>query len=389
MKNKHIDLVIPEAFLDAYDIELPIETELNIVNKQLVMDLGPKQKMMIPYRNLGISALFTAILSFILYQPYQQIPLAGDRSIATLVALIGLVTGLIQFSLQFITLKKHLGVQSVQSISWRTFPIFMLSFGVLIFVGTLYGFKVLHHLFYNASFDVYTAVIMTTLFVYLINYVMVTLSNNLSPSSIIRTLTTIIIGGVSIAMITNKDQQWWLANFSFLGTPEAANAWEFNMTLMFSALLMIALIDYIFILLYEKLGKTKGLVALKILLILTAICLGGVGFFPYNDNPFSQQMHNRVAGYLVYLFLILIVGLRWLLPQLERSFLKISYAIAAMLVVSIYLFLGLNYFSLTAFELIAFALAFSWLLLLLQHLIHLIQAPDDVYVVTLSSKNTN
>lgn len=49
----------------------------------------------------------------------------------------------------------------------------------------------------------------------------------------------------------------------------------------------------------------------KRLLIAIAICLGGVGFFPHNLSPFNQKMHNRVAGYLVYIFIILIILLKF------------------------------------------------------------------------------
>lgn len=254
---------------------------------------------------------------------------------------------------------------------------------IIMVLGLLMVFRIVGELFVGASFDIYTSTLIGSLFVAVINLLMIHVAQTLTPSTMIKSLIAIILGGVVLAMITNKDQQWWLYNLSFLGTPEASNAWQFNLTLLLSAFLMIALIDYIFVLLYDLLGPTKRLVVLKYILIATAICLGGVGFFPYNESKFNQTMHNRTAGYLVYLFILMIITLRWLLPEVGKSFLKFSYGVGAALLVCVFLFQGVNYLSLTAFELFAFVLAFTWLLMLLRILVNMVMRVGKVYDVEL------
>lgn len=335
------------------------------------------------YMSVLIAGLISMLAFFAVFYKYRQIPLTGSLSTATLVIIIGGLTGVFNFAFHFIKNKQAEEKKLSQSIYWRNFPTVLLSYTVLLVVVLLFLFRVLGQLFVGASFDIYTSTVIGTMFVLVVNAVMVHVAQTLTPALLIRSLIAIILGGVTIAMITNKDQQWWLYNFSFLGTPEASNAWQFNLTLILSSLLMVALIDYLFVLLYDQLGKSKRLIIFKFLLIAAAICLGGVGFFPYNESTFSQNMHNRVAGYLVYLFIILIAALRWLLPSISRKFLNFSYVIAASLVLSIYLFLGVGYLSLTAFELIAFVLAFSWLLTLLRILVNMVMQVGETFQVEL------
>ncbi|QIK69844.1 DUF998 domain-containing protein [Erysipelothrix sp. HDW6C] len=388
MNNKTIQMIVTDEFANEQTITLPLTMPLEINDTEIKIPLQKKKRLRKSPLSFIIVASLTLLICILVFHGYRQIPLVGDQSAATLILLIGLISGMINFTLQFIQHKGKADEHAAHYISWRIFPVLLLSFSLLIFVGTLFLFRVLGQLFYGASFDIYTTTIIVILFVTIMNNIMMTLANNLSPTSIIRSLVAIIFGGVGIAMITNKDQQWWLANLSFLGTPEATRSWEFNLTLILSAFLMMALIDYLFVLLYQKMGKNNGLRILKGLLLATALCLGGVGFFPYNESAFYQNMHNRVAGYLVYLFLILIISIKWLLPTIERRFLQLSYAIGGLLIVSVYLFLGIHYLSLTAFELIAFVLAFSWLLMLLQALINIINKPDSTYTIVIKRMPT-
>lgn len=374
---------IPEVLNQKYELENDKAMLLKVVSDGMLVNVDRDKRLQLPVRSLifvGILSLFVFIGVFF---KYNQIPLTGQLSTATLVIVLGGLTGMFNFTLYFIRNKKSDEKRMSQSIYWRNFPTVFLSYSVLMVLGLLMLFRILGQLFVGASFDIYTSSVIGTLFVMIVNFLMIHVAQSLTPELLIKSLIAIILGGVTIAMITNKDQQWWLHNLSFLGTPEASNAWQFNLTLMLSALLMVALIDYLFVLLYDQLGRSKRLVCFKYLLIATAVCLGGVGFFPYNDSPFNQQMHNRSAGFLVYLFIILIAALKWLMPSISKGFLKFSYLVAAGLVVAVVLFQGVNYLSLTAFELIAFVLAFTWLLLLLRILVNIVMNVGEVFVVQL------
>lgn len=357
------------------------EFELHMTPEYIKIPRKIKQSdIIVSLKPIAIATATALVTMFVVFRDYHQIPLTGEKSLATVVIIVGALSGMINFTYYFTKGKRSESMHESKRIYWRNYPVVLLSYTIILSVFLLFAFKIMGQLFLGATFDIYTSSLIGAVIVGIVNYSMIYTAQTLTPTLLIRSLTFIILGGVSVAMITNKDQQWWLHNFSFLGTPEATNAWQFNLTLMFSALLMIALIDYVFVLLYEQSGKTKRLITLKILLIMTAICLGGVGFFPYNESTFYQSMHNRVAGYLVYLFIVLIIAIRWLLPSVPKQFLKVSYLIGAVLGLSSFLFLGIGYLSLTAFELVAFVLAFSWLLLLLQQMINIVEMEDVIKV---------
>lgn len=392
MQNDHIEndieirsVEIPPKVIEDYHLEKGDELQLHLDGASITITFNKDidKSDTIPLKNFLVPAFITTLLFFLyfLYIQKRYIPLIGDDSIAGFVLTLGMLSGMIGFTNLFIKAKKQNVPNSFRLISYRTFPTIVLAFGVILFMSLLLLFQFVGDVFLGVNFDIWTAAIINFVFVSLINYVMNLLANKISTRLVMNTLAITIIGGSLTAMATNKDLQWWQYNLSFLGTQEAISSWNFNITLIFSALLMIALIDFLFVNLSLKFEKTKKLGFLKLLLMLTALSLGGVGLFPHNDNVFFQYLHNRSALNLVYLILILIVSVRWLLPQISKHFIQLSNIICVTLIVCIFLFQGVGYLSLTAFEILAFALAFAWLFVLFQEMERLVYDTGSSYTV--------
>ncbi len=94
--------------------------------------------------------------------------------------------------------------------------------------------------------------------------------------------------------------------------------------------------------------------------------MAAVGYFP--NNATYHHLHTRFAGYLVYIIIVLIVSVPILLPKVTKDLLLTSFAIGGVLVGLQFGFQEVHYLSLTAFEMSAFILAFTWLVLLFNHL---------------------
>ncbi|MCM8651756.1 hypothetical protein MZO44_16885, partial [Lactiplantibacillus sp. E932] len=80
---------------------------------------------------------------------------------------------------------------------------------------------------------------------------------------------------------------------------------------------MVFLFYYLFVslsLIYPRTWRTS---TLRILLTLTAVDFGAVGLF-HNKLTF-HCLHDLVAGCLVTLLVLLIVGVRWLLPAVTKD----------------------------------------------------------------------
>lgn len=392
MKKAELKLPLPKEIVKEFHLEKDEQVTIKIKDQKLVMEPLNKKvgNQTLSLRWFLIPTGLTSVFFFIylLYSGANQISLVGQPSIANMVLQLGTLSGVISFLFFFIQGKKNQVTTQSKDIYWRNFPTILLSFVIILLFSLLLFFKMIGLIFEGATFDGYTATLLFSLMTGLVNYFMIYSALSITPTKLTKLLVFVIVGGILIAMLTNKDYQWWQYNFSFLGTAEAKNSWQFNVTLIFSALLMIALIDSLFVELKRALPANKRLYILRILLTLTALDLGSVGLFPYTETGRFQGVHNQVAGYLVYLIIILIVGIRWLLPEVTKEFLTISYIMGLILVVTTFLFQGLHYLSLTAFELLSFLLAFSWILLLLQHLQKIAEANKQTFHVRVEGNDS-
>ncbi|URZ88276.1 DUF998 domain-containing protein [Floricoccus penangensis] len=345
-------------------------------------EINQEDSQKVSLRGFIIPSVITTIIFYLFfyYRDMIYIPMNGMISIGSAVTTLGVLSGVIVLLITFILIKNGKILAQSSTLYWRNFPAILVAFTVILFLSTFYLFDILDFMLPGLRFDLYTATFLFLIIVAVIDYLMIFTMLRLTPSILINILTIVIIGGVIGAMMTNRDREWWQYNFSYLGTFRAKNSWQFNLTLVLSGVLMISLVDYLYVSLTHK-YKSKKLSILRWLLILVAINLGAVGAFPYRGGTIYAVIHNQVASNLVYLIIVLILALPILMPKLSKDFLYASYFIMGILVLIVFLFQGVHYFSLTVFELLAFFVAFIWLLMLFQYLQGLlIDKEDEKYI---------
>lgn len=380
MKSRDYQLKIPAAVSEQLQLREDTPVKLVVKRDRLVVQFAEPRQQVFQKRVVFwplLLALFASVGFFIfcVSQGMHQVKLVGDQSLATAIILVGVVLGTLLFAGFFIHDRNNPLNHFTKNIYWRNFPVIVLSFALILALVLSGSMWLLGVLFKGAIFGSFTASIILFVFSLVVNATMVYFSLMVDAGVLTTVLTLVIISGVVISMAVNNQKYWWQHNLSFLGTNGASSGWQFNATLMFAALLMIALIDYLFVSLHEVFPNSRRLWVLRILLTLTAVDLGMVGVFP--NNAISHDLHDQVATFLVYFIIALIVGVRWLLPQITRDFLYLSYGVGVSLVIAEILFRWLGYFSLTAFELIAFVMAFGWLLMLLEQIEGLITAGTE------------
>ncbi|BDR56065.1 DUF998 domain-containing protein [Xylocopilactobacillus apis] len=310
----------------------------------------------------------------------RYLPISGVYSLSSFVIVIGAVSSLVLLMNYFIR-GKFKEIPRLKDLSWRSFPTIIIAFTCITIFFLIAFFWLLSVAFKGAEFDIYTSTILASMFLAINNYSVNFMINNVSPSMITNLLIVVIISGVIFSIIMNQNSRWWEVNLSFLGSKAAKNAWQFNFTLILSALLMVALIDYLFVSLEKKFHNNWRLNLLRITLTMTAICLGGVGLFPNVHGDILHELHDDSALLMVCLIFFQIVAIKWLLPQVTKTFLATSYIIGGLILFVGILWKIFRYFSLTAFEIFAFILAFSWLLLLVQNLEFLSRKEVPLYVL--------
>ena len=384
MKKYRIDL--PAKAVENLELEKNTPLVLMVDNKTLTIRPSRTVEMLpqIMMRWYLIPAVLAAVIFFCLSwaNHHWVISLTGNWSIGFASLYLGTFSGVVAFATAFIRQKRHRSGPAME-LHWRNLPTLLIAFGTILAISIMIGFWLAEKMFAGASFDIYTSTLFVFLFVAVITYGMLNLAMTISEAVITNSMMIMIIGGMLFSMLTNSNRDWWHYNFSYLGTQQNATYWRFNITLIFSALLMATLVDYLFFNLQKK-YPDRGVKVLRILLYAEAACLGGIGCFP--NDPQYHVLHDRISMWLVYIMILIIGLLRWLMPGLSRQFLKISYIIGGIMALDWLVFKATSYLSLTAFELLEFGLSFSWLLLLFQNLEYLARIGDQIFPVRIEKK---
>lgn len=385
MKKYRIDL--PAKAVENLELEKNTPLVLMVDNKTLTIRPSRTVEMLpqIMMRWYLIPAVLAAVIFFCLSwaNHHWVISLTGNWSIGFASLYLGTFSGVVAFATAFIRQKRHRSGPAME-LHWRNLPTLLIAFGTILAISIMIGFWLAEKMFAGASFDIYTSTLFVFLFVAAITYGMLNLAMTISEAVITNSMMIMIIGGMLFSMLTNSNRDWWHYNFSYLGTQQNATYWRFNITLIFSALLMATLVDYLFFNLQKK-YPDRGVKVLRILLYAEAACLGGIGCFP--NDPQYHVLHDRISMWLVYIMILIIGLLRWLMPGLSRQFLKISYIIGGIMALDWLVFKATSYLSLTAFELLEFGLSFSWLLLLFQNLEYLARIGDQIFLARIEKND--
>ncbi|RZI48314.1 AbrB/MazE/SpoVT family DNA-binding domain-containing protein [Lactococcus kimchii] len=326
-----------------------------------------------------ISVLIFFGFAFFFAHP-DAIPLSGNQSLATAVITIANALGMLTFISAYFARRKTFYRQMTQRIYWRTFATVTVSVLLIVILATMGLFWFLGQIFYGVSFGLFTSTFLFAIFSGIINYVMIFVVDTFSINVMVNMLLVVSIGGFVSSMATNGNQYWWQRNFSLLGTQASDSSWQFNLTLIVSAALFAALVDYIFVSLRQKIGSHLRQNILQVLLTLCAVSIGLVGLIP-NNSGWMHIAHDVVAQLIVLFMAISILGIRWFLPRAGRNLYRMSYLIVALILISYILWHPIHYLTLTAFEILSFSLCFAWLLLLVNTLINLLWNNRKIYQV--------
>lgn len=379
--DQALALHLPKAVCEQLGITPETPMEMSVKNGRLV--LQPKLAARVSANRFMwlLPLVVSLVLSIGVYlywitQNIHSLPLSGGISLGSFVIGVGVVAGVIIFAGFFIQAQR---AKTVPRIYWRNFPVITGALAIMLGLALVGGFWLLDQLFPGASFDRLTAILIFWLFLLVVAAFMMQAAVTIDTTMLSNLLLVVIVSGMVIAMATNNTRRWWQHNLSFLGTNMASQAWQFNVTLIISALLFVALVDTLFVALEERYPRSWKLWTMRIMLTLIGVDLACIGIFP--NNAASHLLHDQAAGMLVFLVAGLIVGCRWLLPGVTQEFLWSSYAVAVALLALNFGFRWFGWPSLTSFEIQAFVLAFGWVLVLFGRLETLINQGSQTWDV--------
>jgi len=239
----------------------------------------------------------------------------------------------------------------------------------LAFLATYAGFRLLSMGFIGLPVIMFWAIVLMTVTLGLSAYIVYLSVSRMTTQRMSSLLMAFIVIGTLTAMITSPDPQWWMVHFSELGTFDDLSSFVFNGTLIAGGLLVTTFAVYIANDLQQLadegvLANPRAPRIVSTLFVIMGIMLAFVGIVPVDVN---LLIHNLSATGMALMFLALLIAGPGLLRGMPRAYFLSSWAFLAATVASVVLFV-ITYFSLTAFEIIVFALIFGWIAVFIRFL---------------------
>jgi hypothetical membrane protein len=176
-------------------------------------------------------------------------------------------------------------------------------------------------------------------------------------------LAAFAVVGILASMLSAPDPHWWQKHLSALGMSQSVSSLTFNLTLIIAGAIVTAIARYA----TDARGildpkQRSAVLRVRVGLILIGVLLACVGIFTLN---ISILLHNVSAVGMVVVFALVVFWVRPALPTAPVAFFALGYVFFAT-IVAVLVFFAVGYYVLTAAELVAGVLVFSWLIVYLR-----------------------
>lgn len=233
---------------------------------------------------------------------------------------------------------------------------------VLAFIATYSLYRVLDRGFIGLPVILFWAVVLMAVTLGLTTYLVWLSVSRMTTQRMVSLLLAFVAIGVFTSMVTTPDASWWKVHFSHLGTFADLSSIVFNGTLIAAGLLVTTFAVYVAndlraLVDAGRLANPRAPRTVSVLFVVMGIMLACVGIFPVDVHLI---LHNVSASGMAAMFLGLLISGPRVLRGMSRTYFLSTWAFLASLLASIALFV-IGYFSLTAFEIIVFALIFGWI----------------------------
>lgn len=307
----------------------------------------------------------------------RTLPIAGPGSVGQFVAIAGGIIGFLAYVAgrlwrrtgltPFETARPAGGaVGAVHRASavdiFDTFAI-ALAHGILALLGWLVLGAVLASGFQDATVYHFSATVLAAAAAGVTGYAVFLSAARMDLMRLSTVLAAFAVVGILTSMLSAPDPHWWQLHLSALGMSQSVSSLAFNLTLILAGVIVTALARYA----TDTRGITDparraAVMRVRVGLILIGVLLAGVGVFTLN---ISVTLHNVSAVGMVLVFALVVFWVRRALPAAPRSFFVLGYVFFGAIVLML-VFFAVGYYVLTAAELVAGVLVFSWLIVYLR-----------------------
>lgn len=242
------------------------------------------------------------------------------------------------------------------------------------------AFFIIANMFREARIDVFTSIFVCALYAGILGFGVAHQITIYNERSLLILVAVVVILGLSASFLIAQEPLWWQNSISFLGHDPNSGI-LFNVTIISVGLITLALVrDLIMDLeLLEKADKfpPRGLQILRFTLTGIAIGIIGVGLFPASITRLSATLHNLSAHGITILFILLMLGLRWIAPNIyQLLFLNVSFGLGVLCLLALGAYFIIGFINFVVLELILFSTFGVWVYLFKTNTIHYIRQQD-------------
>ncbi|KNY07599.1 DUF998 domain-containing protein [Microbacterium sp. GCS4] len=302
----------------------------------------------------------------------RELPISGTGSIGVFAAIGGAITAALAFALGRLVVRPDApspdGVRdgfAVPGDRLRWYDIAAIAFAhaAIAYLGWIGIAELLERSFTDAPVYAFPGAVLIGVALALTAYVSFLSAVALTPTVLSLVLAVFLVVGAFASMLASSDVHWWRDNLSALGMSTNSASLAFNMTLIIAGIMVTTIARYATAgLPLDDPVDRRGRLIVRGGLILIGVFLACVGIFPVDE---FFLVHNTVATGMAVAFAVVVVGLPWFLRSIPKVFVVFGW-VYVLVIVLLAAFFAVGYYNLTAVELIAAVLIFSWIIVFLR-----------------------
>lgn len=361
---------------------MPDPTPLRRLTQDLLVALYPRGSDRDEYRArvesrgtyLAAGAFVLAVLAGLALYLGRDVPLWGDHSVGVYAALVGGVAAAAGCAAGYLQ-----AARSPEGAWRRALPALQRIIDVvaitvlhvvIVLMLLLIVFFSLQQAFRDLALDPFTAIMITGVTAAIAAYGSFLSATALDARRLSTLLAVFVVAGIMTSMVTAPEPEWWRLHFSELGAHGGVSGISFNLTMIIAGPVLASLALYIVADLrrweaHSPPSPRRNIRLFGIGFVIVGASLVGVGLVPVNE---SLLFHNIFATGMAVVFGLLLLSLRWILDGLPRAVFVFSDVLVAGIVLAALLWWPVGYYSLTAVEIIAAAVIFTWLIVFIRNI---------------------
>ncbi|MCP2635566.1 DUF998 domain-containing protein [Microbacterium sp. HD4P20] len=308
----------------------------------------------------AVAFVLVALVALVVFG-FQAAPISGPGSVGQFAAIASGIVAIAAVLAGRILLRRRGSASRARPLDYLDLAALAFAHGVIALLGWTLLAVILEQAFIGAEVFALPVLILSGAAAAMSGYVSFFSATHMDLQLLAAVLAVFLVLGVLASMLTASDPDWWKDNLSALGMSSNVSAFAFNITIIVAGFLVTTLARY------ATRGiptaNPKGIGRVRVCLIVVGVFLGLVGVFPV-DQFFA--VHTGVASGMVVAFGVLVIGLpRWI-TGMPRPFVVVGWLFLAVTLALAVLF-AVGYYTLTAVELVAGILVFTWIVLFIRN----------------------